>query len=626
MNKYRKNQSTNVRSSKLLLLYLIIFVAISTFLYRTYTVIKTPRDLPSSTTKLKERSKRGVIVSADNYRVSYSKKIYEATINTLGIDSDKLDLFIELFSIYSGMDRDIVKSSLLDDRGELIEGRVVISRYLDAKSANHLKSLAYKLRQMKIFKPIKNANGVEILYGLDIVEVGESRYYPLSDTLTPVLGYTRNNLQDGYTRPYGIKGLERYYNTYIQFKRDGFYMGKRDVVGNIVYGDNSRHVEFIDGLDLHLAIPLRLQRRVEKVLDYMKIFVGAKEIIAGVMDNTNGKILALASSERFDPNRITQDKIEALNPKFTEYLYEPGSVIKPLSFAIVMDRGKVTPDEIIPTDNGKLRIGRYLITDDDKFAALSATDVLVHSSNVGISKLVWRISGRELYDGFRRFGLGESSGIDLTRELTGKIKKAFMLRHPLHSANSAYGYGMQATFIQLFKAYSAFNNEGIAQTPQILDYFKDAQKEEYYTLPPTKPNRRVMTRDTARKMNTILQKIVQGGTGKKAQCEGLIIGGKTGTSHIATGGSYTKRYNSSFFGFANDNFNHRYTIGVLVVEAQKPYKYFASESAAPTFKKIVEQLVKLKYLKPTLPPKPTLDTNTTNTLKQQNKPIPKPNF
>jgi len=616
MNKYRKNQSTNVRSSKLLLLYLIIFVAISTFLYRTYTVIKTPRDLPSSTTKLKERSKRGVIVSADNYRVSYSKKIYEATINTLSIDPDKLDLFIELFGIYSGMDRDIVKSSLLDDRGELIEGRVVISRYLDAKSANHLKSLAYKLRQMKIFKPIKNTNGVEILYGLDIVEVGESRYYPLGDTLTPVLGYTRNNLQDGYTRPYGIKGLERYYNTYIQFKRDGFYMGKRDVVGNIVYGDNSRHVEFIDGLDLHLAIPLKLQRRVEKVLDYMKIFVDAREIVAGVMDNKSGKIVALASSERFDPNRITQDKIEALNPKFTEYLYEPGSVIKPLSFAIVMDRGKVTPQEIIPTDNGKLRIGRYLITDDDKFLSLSATDVLVHSSNVGISKLVWRISGRELYDGFRRFGLGESSGIDLTRELVGTIKKAFMLRHPLHSANSAYGYGMHATLAQLLKAYSAFNNDGVAQTPQILDYFKDAQKEEYYTLPPTKPNRRVMSKDTARKMNTILQKIVQGGTGKKAQYEGLIIGGKTGTSHIATGGSYTKRYNSTFLGFANDNFNNRYTIGVLVIEAQKPYKYFASESAVPTFKKIVEQLVKLKYLKPTLPPKPTLDTNTSSANQQ----------
>ncbi|MBN2824958.1 MAG: penicillin-binding protein 2, partial [Campylobacterales bacterium] len=397
MNKYRKNQSTDVRSSKLLLLYLIIFVAVSTFLYRTYTIITSPRDLPSSTAKLQERSKRGVIISADNYRLSYSKKIYEATVNTKSIDPDKLPLFIELFSIYSNIDRDIVKSSLLDDNGELIKGRVIISRQIDAKRANHLKSLAYKLRRLNIFKPIKNAYGVDILYGLDITEVGESRYFPLQDTLTPVLGYTRNRLTDDYSRPCGMKGLERYYNDYIKFKRDGFYVGKRDVIGNIVYGDNSKHVEFIDGLDMHLNIPLKLQRRVEKVLDYMKTSLNAKEIIAGVMDNKNGNIIALASSERFNPNRITQDKIYALNPKFTEYLYEPGSVIKPISLAIVMDQGKVEPDSWIKTDNGKLKIGgRYTIRDDHKFPSLSATDVIVHSSNVGISKFVWRISGREL--------------------------------------------------------------------------------------------------------------------------------------------------------------------------------------------------------------------------------------
>jgi cell division protein FtsI (penicillin-binding protein 3) len=599
MNKYRKNQSTDVRSSKLLLLYLLIFVAISIFLYRVYTIINAPRDLPSSTAKLKERSKRGSIISADAYRLSYSKKIYEATVNTNSIDPNKLELFIELFSIYSHIDKDVIKSSLLDDNGELIRGRVVLNRHIDAKRANHLKSLAYKMRKLNIFKPIKNSSGVEMLYGLDIVEVGESRYFPLKDTLTPVLGYTRNHLDEGYSRPVGMKGLERYYNKYIKSKRDGFYVGKRDVVGNIVYGDNSEHVEFIDGLDMHLNIPLALQRRVEKVLDHMKYSIDAKEIIAGVMDNKNGKILALASSERFNPNRITQNKIYALNPKFTEYLYEPGSVIKPISLAIVMDRGKVEPDSWIKTDNGRLRIGsRYTITDDEKFPSLSATGVIVHSSNVGISKFVWRISGRELYDGFKRFGLGEQSGIDLSRELGGRIKKAFKLRHQVHSANSSYGYGMHATFIQLLKAYSAFNNSGIAQTPQILDYFKDCKKDQYYRLPPTKPNLRAMSKDTAEKMNTILQKVVAEGTGVKAQYDGLIIGGKTGTAHISSRGVYTKRYNSSFFGFANDANGSRYTIGVLAMEAKRPYKYFASESAVPTFRKIVHQMVKLNYLKP----------------------------
>ncbi|MEA2027661.1 MAG: penicillin-binding transpeptidase domain-containing protein, partial [Campylobacterota bacterium] len=397
----------------------------------------------------------------------------------------------------------------------------------------------------------------------------------------------------------GMKGLERYYNDYIKFKRDGFYVGKRDVIGNIVYGDNSQHVEFIDGLDMHLNIPLKLQTRVEHVLDYMKRSIDAKEIIAGVMDNKSGKILALASSERFNPNRITQDKIYALNPKFTEYLYEPGSVIKPISLAIVMDAGKVEPNSWIKTDNGRLRIGNhYTITDDKKFSSLSATGVIVHSSNVGISKFVWKLTGRELYDGFKRFGLAEQSGIDLSRELSGRIKKAFKLRHQVHSANSSYGYGMHSTFIQILKAYSAFNNDGITQTPQILDYFKDCKKEEYYRLRPAKPNLKAMSKATAHKMHKILEKVVQEGTGVKAKYEGLSIGGKTGTAHISERGVYTNRYNSSFFGFANDDKGNRYTIGVLAMEPRKPFKYFASESAVPTFRKIVEQMVKLDYLTP----------------------------
>jgi len=425
MNKYRKNQSTDVRSSKLLFLYLIIFVAISTFIYRVYTIIHAPRDLPSSTAKVKERSQRGVIVSADNYRLSYSKKIYEATVNTNGIDPDKLDLFIELFSIYSRMDRDVVRGALLDEHGEMIKGRVILSRHIDAQRAIHLKSLAYKMRRLDIFKPIKNASGVEILYSLDIVEVGESRYYPLKDTLTPVLGYTRNRLDDEYSRPCGMKGLERYYNDYIKFKRDGFYKGKRDVVGNIVYGDNSQHVEFIDGLDMHLNIPLKFQRRVEKVLDYMKTSVDANEIIAGVMDNKNGKILALASSERFNPNRITQDKIYALNPKFTEYLYEPGCVIKPISLAIVMDKGKVEPDSWVKTDNGKLLIGnRYIIRDDDKFASQSTAGIIIHCYNIGIDKLVICMTMRELDEGFKHYVMAEHCGIDFLREHKGIVKKA----------------------------------------------------------------------------------------------------------------------------------------------------------------------------------------------------------
>jgi len=598
MNKYKKNQSKDIRSSKLLLLFIIIALAMGIFLNRVYNIISEDRNLPPSTSQIKERAKRGSIISADNYTLSYSKKIYKATINTSSIYPDKLDLFIELFSIYSKIDRDIIKGELFDKNGKLLPGRVTISHNISARRAIHLKSLAYKLRRLKVFRSIKNSKGVNIMYGLDIIENGEARDFPLNDILAPTLGYTRKDDHSKYARLEGMKGLERYYNDFLKSKRDGYLIGKRDVAGYISYGDYSKKKELVNGLDLYLNISLGLQARIERVLDNMKKSIDADEIIASVMESKTGKILSLASSERFNPNKITQDKIYALNPKFTEYLYEPGSVLKPITLAIVMDKGKVKPNTWFQTYNGKLRIGKkYVIRDDEKFKSLSATGIIVHSSNVGISQISWRITGGEFYEGLRKFGLGQKTGIDLSRELSGRIKSVYKLNHKLHRANSSYGYGMHVTFMQILKAYGSFNNDGLAMTPQIIDYMKDNQTNEYYKLESSVENLQTTSKKSAKAINKILKMVVKKGTGVKAQYKGLEIGGKTGTAYISEKGVYVKKYNSSFFGFANDNNGKKYTIGVLVIDAKKPYKYFASESAVPTFKKMVEQMVGLGYLK-----------------------------
>ena len=94
-------------------------------------------------------------------------------------------------------------------------------------------------------------------------------------------------------------------------------------------------------------------------------------------------------------------------------------------------------------------------------------------------------------------------------------------------------------------------------------------------------------------MREILKKVVKKGTATLADIEGLEIGGKTGTAHIARGGRYVRAYNSSFFGFANDR-KHRYTIGVTVIEPKE--KYFASQTAVPIFRDIVMELINEGYL------------------------------
>ncbi len=156
---------------------------------------------------------------------------------------------------------------------------------------------------------------------------------------------------------------------------------------------------------------------------------------------------------------------------------------------------------------------------------------------------------------------------------------------------------MRATLLQLIRAYNVFNNRGRLVEPKIVADIVDPMGK-HYSVVQNEEERQVIPPATAYKMQRILEKVVIKGTGTKAQVPGIQVGGKTGTAHIASRrGGYAKLYNSSFIGFANDK-THRYTIGVLVREAKKPYHYFAAMSAVPVFRQVVELLIEQGELVP----------------------------
>lgn len=598
MQKQIKNSALRTRSKKILSLFTLLVLAVLFFLLSVTHTIHSDRRLPSYNATVYDRSFRGSIISKDGYTLSNSHKTYQAIIRGASIAPGKKEMFVKLFSIYSGIPVKEIYEKFKDKRGKTIQGNITLSKRINARTAMQLKSLAYKLRKLDTFQWVRNRSGIKVLYGLDIIENGESRRFPLKDVLSPILGYVGDKSDGRYTRPQGKKGLERNYEKHITSQKNGYFKGKRDVAGRIIHDKNSIKIQRVDGLDLHLNVPLAFQRRVELMLDQMKENLNADEILVGVMESKTGKVLSMASSERFDPSHITQKDIPALNPKFAEYPYEAGSVIKPITLAIALDHHVVTPETWFNTYNGRMKIGkRRTITDDDKFDALTAKDIIVHSSNVGISQISWKLTGKEFRDGLLKFGLSKPSGIDLSRDLPGQLKPLYKLNHQMHRANSAYGYGMMETFTQLLKAYSAFNNNGVAVTPRIVDYLEDA-KGNRYTLDPSSGNLKAVNKKAANQIHDILVEVVQRGTGVKAQYEGLEIGGKTGTAHIAKNGRYVREYHSSFYGFANDKEGNRYTIGALVIRAKKYRKYFASQSAVPTFRRVVDIMVELDYLKP----------------------------
>jgi len=586
-----ENKMIHYRSAILLAMFLSILLLFMIFLSKIIGIINQDRKTDNKVITIENKAIRGKIISADNFVVSFSQKHFRAEVNTRSIDPKKKDLFVKLFSIYSGISEKKILSKFVSKSGKKIRGRIVLCSNIDVRLSKDLKSLSHKMSALDIFRPL-NLKKPHLVYGLDILPDSETRSFPHKDILTPVVGYVRTKVVDNYKVPIGMKGLEKSYIDFLEPTQNGVIKGKRDVIGTILRDGKSRKLERIDGMDIHLNINLDFQRSVEKVLDEMKEQIGAEEIMVAVMDSHTGKLLSLASSERFNPKHITQEDVKSLNPNFSEYLYEPGSVIKPLTLAIAMDAHTVDLNKPIKL-GGKLKVtNSYTISDDEYFKSLTPKGIIMHSSNIGISKIAWRLKGQELYDGWRRFGLSLPSGIDLSKELAGKIKPAYLLNYKVHSANMAYGYGMLANFMQMIKAYSAFNNNGVAVTPKLVNYLSSGGKK-YDTLNEIE-DLEACTPYTASKINDILIATVNRGTGRSAQYDGLTVGGKTGTAHISYKGHYIDEYHSSFYGFVNDKFGHKYTVGVFVIKAKKVY--FASQTAAPTFKKVVNKMVKHHYL------------------------------
>lgn len=576
------------KSKKILALFLLLLGGFFIFLsVMLYTALHE-RDIPSIYSEETSKAQRGSIVSADGFHIATTQKLYKAVVNTKNIDPKKEELFVQLFSIYSGIDAAEIRQRLHTRRGS-----VTLSYHISPKQAMYLKTLSFELRRLKVFIEYETSSGQRILQGLNILESGEAREYPYGKLLTPLLGYPRKMEEDGYTRVYGIKGLEKFFDEELNPQQNLTQKALRDVNGYLILNKQSDVRHRINGLNVRLNIPISLQARSEAIVDRIKEKLQAEEIVATIMDSKSGKILALASSNRFDPSHIRRDDYPSLNTNAIEYSYEPGSVVKPIIFSLMLEKGLISPYEMVNGHGGRYTMGRKTIVDEHKFNMISAEDVIVYSSNIGIAQLAQKLNGVEYTEGLKRFGFTHFSGIDLPYEKRGSIPSSAQLNNYLYKAITAYGYGMRANAMQLIKAFNVFNNGGKIVNPMVVDYLYD---DEGKTIPmQVQPPIQVITPATAERMKQILIKTVNEGTGTIARTPGLEVGGKTGTAHIAKNGQYVNSYHTSFIGFANDK-KHNYTIGVTVIEPKTVY--FASITAVPVFKGIVDMMVEEKYLTP----------------------------
>lgn len=415
------------------------------------------------------------------------------------------------------------------------------------------------------------------------------RYYPAGEVTAHMLGFTG-------AEDVGQEGIELALNTQLAGK-SGSRRVIKDRRGQIVEDVESIRVPQ-EGKDVVLALDAKLQYLAYSQLKQAITQHKAKAGGIVVLDAKSGEVLALANLPTYNPNNRTKlSGAQLRNRAFTD-TFEPGSTFKPFAVSLALDKGNVRYDTAIQTAPGKLTIGTATISDAHPHGVLSVAQVIQKSSNIGTAKMALAIPPEEMWTMFDQLGFGQPLKLGFPGEAGGRLRPWKRWR-PIEQATMSYGHGISVTLIQLARAYQAFARNGDL-VPLTLTR-ADA-------IPVV--GARVFTEQTAQEMRSMLELAVQpGGTAPQAQVPGYRVAGKTGTALKLEGGVYTKKYVSSFVGFAPAS-DPRLIIAVMVDEPSAG-GYYGGTVAGPIFSKVMGGALRTLGVPPDDTPKPLQVANLT---------------
>lgn len=381
----------------------------------------------------------------------------------------------------------------------------------------------------------------------------------------------------------GLEGIELAHDAALA-GRNGYRRVIRDRLGNIVEDDGAL-LQPAAGRDSILSISSPMQYASYKALrDAVETFQ-AKAASAIVVDARTGEILALANYPSHDPNGAVAPRGAALRNRAVTDSYEPGSVMKPFTVALALERGQVRADTLVDTGNGRLVIRGAPISDTSAHGLISVADVLRYSSNIGTARLALDMPARDMWEMFMKLGFGQQPQLGFPGAAAGQVRP-YKAWRPIEQATMSYGNGIAVSLVQLARAYTAFANDGVAVP---LTLTKSAGQPAGV---------QVFSAQTARTMRTMLENTVLHGTAKRGGIAGYRVGGKTGTAYKAVNGRYTlpRRYIASFAGIVPMS-APRFIVAIMIDEPGGRYHY-GGQVAAPAFVSIASEVLRLANVAP----------------------------
>lgn len=520
--------------------------------------------------------------------------IYDRNGKKLAINTTAYTVWATPAEIKDKEETAMILSEQLDlDEEEVFEnvtknvGVVKIKQWIDREQAN-------ELRQQQ-------------LMGITIVD-DSKRFYPYGNFASYILGFTDidNN---------GLYGIERTYDEYLS-GIPGKWITTTDATNQQMPYDGETIYDAEDGLSIVLTLDETIQHFAENAANKGLIETQAKNISIIVMEPQTGDILAIANKPDYDPNEprqplneqerlrwegLSQEELQqewfdmwrnfALND-----IYEPGSTFKIITAAAALEEGSANLDTHYYC-NGFIRdIQGHTIKCASWYnphGSQTFSEAVQNSCNIAFVNMARDLGKEKLHEYVKAFGFGEVSGIELLGEQPGIVRSLDAIKE-IDLATLSYGHGIAVTPLQMVNAFSALANGGELIKPRIVKHLVDHEGEIVETFD-SDIKRKVISEETSKIMNNILENVVLEGTGSRAYVPGFRVGGKTGTAEKVIDGRYVAgKYVGSFGAIAPVDDPK---IAILVIVDEPVGVYYGGSTAGPIAQQVIEDT--LNYLEVT---------------------------
>ena len=524
--------------------------------------------------------RRGDIVDAKGTKLATSEKVYNLVIDAKVMNTELngktpyLEPTLEALGQYFDLDMTAI--------------REYVATHKEASWYVPLKRLTYD--EISGFQQAKSDNSN--IKGVWFEEEYK-RVYPYGSLAADTIGFTSTDNQGSY-------GLEEYYNSVLNGINGREYGYLNDDL------NLERTVKAaVDGSSVHSTIDANVQMIVEKYLakfmeefkDNYKPGNGAENVGCIIQWVNTGEILAMASVPTYDLNNVRDpqallgsmmvEKVDTangyyeikkngtvidqtvldamseddlylnLNNLWKNYCitgtYEPGSVAKPFTVAMALEKGDITPNSTFEC-SGYMEIGGYKIRcHNGAEGTMTLEKAVAKSCNVTMMKIAQIVGADDFCEYQKVFNFGLRTNVDLAGEArTASLVYSADQMGPTDLATNSFGQNFNVTMIQMITAFSSLINGGYYYEPHLVSKITNASGATVENIEP-RVLKQTVSEETSAYIRQYCNAVVTEGTGKTARPAGYMIGGKTGTAETIDQNTHKRSKDEhvvSFMGYA----------------------------------------------------------------------------